>query len=133
MAVFITGKVASEPRTFVTRNGKTTVSISVPVKVYDDDEGETTVWVEATQWYEPGKEDSARKYEHMVGKGAAVSIYGDLAKRHYDGKDGTRKEQVYVRYPKIEVIAPAPKVQDVTQAPRPAAPKPDPYDPIIPF
>lgn len=133
MAVLITGKVASEPRTFVTRNGKTTVSISVPVKVYDDDEGETTVWVEATQWYEPGKKDAARKYEHMVGKGAAVSIYGDLAKRHYDAKDGTRREQVYVRYPKIEVITTAPKVQDVTQAPRPAAPEPELYDSSIPF
>lgn len=133
MAVLITGKVASEPKVFVTQNGKTKVTISVPLKVYDEDEGETTIWVEATKWHDPDKSEAARKFEHMVGKGAAVSIYGDLAKRHYDGKDGTRKEQVYVRFPKIDVIAPAPKVQDVTQAPRPAAPEPELYDSSIPF
>ena len=136
MGVQIVGRVASEPRENATRSGRIALSFSIPLRVYDDTEGKNqTEWVEVTKWFDQGDENIP-KWRHMVGRGAVISAYGDLARRHYLSKMGEERTQLYLRYPKIDVVVSAPREQEVTQdVPRPSVPQPQPemYDAEIPF
>ena len=132
MGIPITGKLANEPREFKSKNGSTGISFSIPLKVYDDEQGKNvTEWIEVVQWFDAERQKALETMRHMLGKGAVVTAYGDLARRYYTNKDNERVSQLYVRFPKVDVISSAPREMDVTQPPRDQ--KPDVYDNDIPF